>query len=161
MAMIHDPEVLILDEPTGGLDPNQVIEIRELIRNAGKRQSVLFSSHILSEVEAIADRVVIINKGNLLADTPISELQNQFAVESRFSVEFEKTGFSFGWTEKLGTEIGLETLSDTRFVIHVSKDTDLRKLIYEQSIVQENPILSLTKSESSLEDIFRQVTTQN
>ena len=74
-ALIHDPEVLILDEPTSGLDPNQIIEIREVIKNLGKKKTVLFSSHILQEVEAICDRVIIINKGELVADDKLSTLQ--------------------------------------------------------------------------------------
>ena len=73
-ALIHDPEVLILDEPTTGLDPNQIIEIREVIRSLGQQKTILFSSHILQEVEAICDRVIIINKGNLVADDTLSKL---------------------------------------------------------------------------------------
>ncbi len=75
-ALIHDPEVLILDEPTSGLDPNQIIEIRDLIRRLGNEKTVLFSSHILQEVEAICDRVLIINKGELVADNTLSQLRN-------------------------------------------------------------------------------------
>src|SRR5580704_5530774 len=75
-ALIHDPEVLILDEPTSGLDPNQIIEIREVIKNLGKNKTVLFSSHILQEVEALCDRVVIINRGKLVADSPLSQLRS-------------------------------------------------------------------------------------
>ena len=74
-ALIHDPEVLILDEPTSGLDPNQIVEIREVIRQQGKNKTVLFSSHILQEVEAICDRVIIINKGEIVADDKLSNLQ--------------------------------------------------------------------------------------
>ena len=73
-ALIHDPEVLILDEPTTGLDPNQIIEIREVIRNLGKKKTILFSTHILQEVEALCDRVIIINKGKIVADAPLQEL---------------------------------------------------------------------------------------
>jgi ABC-2 type transport system ATP-binding protein len=74
-ALLHDPEVLILDEPTTGLDPNQIIEIRDLIRNLGKNKTVLFSTHILQEVEALCDRIIIINKGHLVADSTLSELR--------------------------------------------------------------------------------------
>src|SRR5205814_6654728 len=76
-ALIHDPEVLILDEPTSGLDPNQIVEIREVIRQQGKNKTVLFSSHILQEVEAISDRVIIISKGNIVADDKLSNLQSR------------------------------------------------------------------------------------
>ncbi len=81
-ALIHDPEVLILDEPTSGLDPNQIIEIREVIREQGKDKTVLFSSHILQEVEAICDRVIIINKGVLVADNTLPGLRAQFQTDS-------------------------------------------------------------------------------
>src|SRR3981081_672689 len=76
-ALIHDPEVLILDEPTTGLDPNQIVEIREVIKNLGRNKTVIFSSHILQEVEAICDRVIIINKGKLVADNKLSQLRQQ------------------------------------------------------------------------------------
>ena len=76
-ALIHDPEVLIFDEPTSGLDPNQIVEIREVIKNLGKNKTVLFSSHILQEVEAICDRVIIINKGSIVADDQLNNLQSQ------------------------------------------------------------------------------------
>ena len=78
-ALLHEPEVLILDEPTSGLDPNQIIEIREVIRKLGKDKTILFSSHILQEVEALCDRVIIINKGKLVADSPLSQLRAQNA----------------------------------------------------------------------------------
>ena len=76
-ALIHDPEVLILDEPTTGLDPNQLIEIRQLIKNCGKTKTVLLSTHIMQEVEAVCDRVIIINKGDLVTDSSIQELRKQ------------------------------------------------------------------------------------
>jgi ABC-2 type transport system ATP-binding protein len=83
-ALIHEPEVLILDEPTSGLDPNQIIEIREVIKQQGNNKTVLFSSHILQEVEAICDRVIIINKGNIVADDKLSELIRNQSLESVF-----------------------------------------------------------------------------
>ena len=83
-ALIHDPEVLILDEPTSGLDPNQIVEIREVIKQQGNNKTVLFSSHILQEVEAICDRVIIINKGNIVADDKLSELIRSQSLESVF-----------------------------------------------------------------------------
>ncbi|MEJ7674486.1 MAG: ATP-binding cassette domain-containing protein [Chitinophagaceae bacterium] len=93
-ALIHDPEVLILDEPTSGLDPNQIVEIRDVIKNLGKNKTVLFSSHILQEVEAICDRVIIINKGNIVADDQLSNLQkankNSHAVLVQFKEDIEK-----------------------------------------------------------------------
>src|SRR6476660_8401802 len=89
-ALIHDPEVLILDEPTTGLDPNQIVEIREVIRRLGKEKTVLFSSHILQEVEAICDRVIIINKGKLVADDRLSNLQRNSGSQQTVTVEFSE-----------------------------------------------------------------------
>ena len=94
-ALIHDPEVLILDEPTSGLDPNQIIEIREVIKKQGKNKTVLFSSHILQEVEAICDRVIIINKGEIVADDKLSNLQkrneDKHIVVVKFKESIDKT----------------------------------------------------------------------
>src|SRR5258707_12808977 len=90
-ALIHDPEVLILDEPTSGLDPNQIIEIRDVIRRLGENKTVLFSSHILQEVEALCDRVVIINKGKLVADSPLSQLRSESNQMGMIRVSFKET----------------------------------------------------------------------
>src|SRR6202012_4022622 len=90
-ALIHDPEVLILDEPTSGLDPNQIIEIREVIRTLGKDKTVLFSSHILQEVEALCDRVVIINRGRLVADSQLSQLRQENSRTGRIRVAFKES----------------------------------------------------------------------
>ena len=87
-AMLHDPEVLILDEPTSGLDMNQLADIRALIRDLGKEKTVLFSTHIMQEVQALCDRVIIINEGKLVADDPIGELQNRIKGENLITVRF-------------------------------------------------------------------------
>jgi ABC-2 type transport system ATP-binding protein len=88
-AMLHDPDILILDEPTSGLDPNQIIEIRDVIRQLGKNKTVLFSSHILQEVEALCDRVVIINRGRLVADSQLSRLRQENSQSGKIRVTFE------------------------------------------------------------------------
>src|SRR6185295_18318535 len=89
-AMIHDPKVLILDEPTSGLDPNQLAEIRALIKNIGKEKTVMLSTHIMQEVEAICDRVIIINKGKIVADETTEILQQKSGIENIIVVEFDK-----------------------------------------------------------------------
>ena len=99
-ALIHDPEVLILDEPTIGLDPNQIVEIREVIKKQGKDKTVLFSSHILQEVEAICDRVIIINKGKLVADDKLSNLRQQSSSSNIVKVSF-KESIDKSWLEQL------------------------------------------------------------
>src|SRR5215467_4229615 len=90
-ALIHDPEVIILDEPTSGLDPNQIVEIREVIKNLGKNKTVLFSSHILQEVEAMCDRVIIINKGQLVADDKLTNLRKSSGSTSKVMLDLKET----------------------------------------------------------------------
>jgi ABC-2 type transport system ATP-binding protein len=111
-ALLHDPQVLILDEPTSGLDANQVVDIRNLIRDLGKEKTVVFSSHILSEVEAIAERVLIINRGQLIADQSIKELTSLASGYKLLEVEFEAPGFDFTALQAEGHILGIETLSE-------------------------------------------------
>src|SRR6476469_1147769 len=109
-SLVHDPEVLILDEPTSGLDPNQIIEIREVIKNLGKNKTVLFSSHILQEVEAICDRVIIINKGNIVADDQLSNLQKTNENSHAVLVQFKET-VNKDLLEKISDVTGITQLS--------------------------------------------------
>jgi ABC-2 type transport system ATP-binding protein len=153
-ALIHDPEVLILDEPTTGLDPNQIIEIREVIRQLGKNKTVLFSSHILQEVEAICNRVIIINKGNLVADSTLDNLlhtkaTNQLILELKESVSpalFE------------GMD-AVTRINDSTWKF-VTEDADgLRRKLLELSLHHNLNIVSLqSQGGSSLEAIFRELT---
>jgi ABC-2 type transport system ATP-binding protein len=160
-VMLHDPEVLILDEPTTGLDPNQIIEIRQVIKAAGQKKAVIFSSHILSEVEAIADRVVLINRGKLVLDTPITDLRANFAPEVRLSVEFERSGFRpEGLLQLEGVVSMVQGVHDRVWHLTTQPHVDLRKAIYDQAVAQNNPILSLTRQEFTLEELFRELTTQ-
>jgi ABC-2 type transport system ATP-binding protein len=153
-ALLHDPEVLILDEPTTGLDPNQIIEIREVIKNLGKNKTVLFSSHILQEVEAICNRVVIINKGNIVADNTLSSLlKNQHSDELILHIKEQVDESVFG---------GIPNIS--RADLHTWKfktdDPDtLRRRLLQIAIDKNLNIVSLqSQTNSSLEDIFRQLT---
>lgn len=154
-ALIHDPEVLILDEPTSGLDPNQIIEIREVIKQQGKNKTVLFSSHILQEVEAICERVIIIDKGKIVADDKLSNLR-QHTTENRVKVIFKE-------------DISLDKLQILTAAKNVSKvgnswqlTTDepelLRKQILELSLQNNFNIVSLQSESKSLEDVFRTLT---
>lgn len=156
-ALIHDPEVLILDEPTSGLDPNQIIEIREVIRQFGKSKTVLFSSHILQEVEAICDRVIIINKGQLVADNKLSALQqgnkdNQ-VVLIRFRESVDKTII-----ENLAEVALVEELQDHFFRIHTPSPESVRRQLFELSLQHNLNIVSLQTGSQSLEDVFRSLT---
>ena len=163
-ALIHDPEVLILDEPTSGLDPNQIIEIREVIRQQGKEKTVLFSSHILQEVEAICDRVIIINKGNLVADDNLSNLQqnkhNIHVVIVKFKEVVDKTLLQNLNDVSKVEESQASNLSAGQgsFKLQTSNPEIVRKEIIELSVSHNLNIISLQSEEQSLEDIFRLVT---
>jgi ABC-2 type transport system ATP-binding protein len=153
-ALLHEPEVLILDEPTTGLDPNQIIEIREVIRTLGKDKTVLFSSHILQEVEAICNRVVIINKGELVADNTLSNLlqkQQSGEVILVLKENVDESVFS-------GMPAALRTDQYTwRF--RTDDPESLQRKLMQTAIEKNLHITSLqTQSNSSLEDIFRELT---
>lgn len=159
-ALIHDPEVLILDEPTSGLDPNQIIEIREVIKNLGKNKTVLFSSHILQEVEAICDRVIIINKGNIVADDALSKLQmqtNEHIVVVKFKEEVDKSILE-SIDEVLHVEQVFPLDAVFGFKIKTIQPDNVRKKLLELSLKNNLNIVSLQNENFSLEDVFRNLT---
>src|SRR5688500_10758763 len=161
-ALLHDPEVLILDEPTSGLDPNQIIEIREVIKKQGKDKTVLFSSHILQEVEAICDRVIIINKGELVADDKLSILQSRSKGSQTVIVQF-KENVDKHLLEKIKDVTSIEqvTASNLKFDsyrIQTSNPEVVRKQILELSLQHNLNIVSLQSESQSLEDVFRSLT---
>ncbi|MBX3102448.1 MAG: ATP-binding cassette domain-containing protein [Bacteroidetes bacterium] len=160
-ALLHDPQMLILDEPTSGLDPNQVVEIRSLIKEVGKEKTVLFSSHILSEVETVAQRVLLIHKGQLRANTPIAELAALTSGEQAVRVEVEKPGFRLEGIRQMEGVQHVQQVTDTVFRILTVPGLDVRKQVYNESVDQENSILSLSREESSLEDLFQKLTRDN
>lgn len=153
-ALIHDPEVLILDEPTTGLDPNQIIEIREVIKKQGQNKTVLFSSHILQEVEAICDRVIIINRGTIVADDRISNLlRNPHQSELKLELKEEVNRDVFEDLENC------KQLNAHTWVFHTSNPEALKRRLLEISLAKNLNIVSLqTGSSGSLEDVFRQLT---
>lgn len=153
-ALIHDPEVLILDEPTTGLDPNQIIEIREVIRQLGKNKTVLFSSHILQEVEAICNRVIIINKGNLVADSTLDNLLHNKAT-NQLILELKET-VSPALFEGMDA---VTRINDTTWKFVTADADGLRRKILELSLHHNLNIVSLqSQGGSSLEAIFRELT---
>lgn len=156
-ALIHDPEVLILDEPTSGLDPNQIIEIREVIKNLGKNKTVMFSSHILQEVEAMCDRVIIINRGNIVADDLLSNLQKVNAGQQRVTVEFKETA-DIALLKNLQGAVSVDNIQSSVFTIQCSNADALKKQILQLSLDKNLNIVSLQSSEQSLEEVFRQLT---
>ncbi|MEO6455435.1 MAG: gliding motility-associated ABC transporter ATP-binding subunit GldA [Ginsengibacter sp.] len=161
-ALIHDPEVLVLDEPTSGLDPNQIVEIREVIKTLGKNKTVLFSSHILQEVEAICDRIIIIHKGNIVADDRLINLQSQNG-ESIVLVKF-KEDVEESVLENIDGVLHIEKLNSagqilqTGFKIKTLHPEIVRKKLLELSFKNNLNIVSLQNENHSLEDVFRNLT---
>jgi ABC-2 type transport system ATP-binding protein len=168
-ALIHDPEVLILDEPTSGLDPNQIIEIREVIKKQGQDKTVLFSSHILQEVEAICDRVIIINKGEIVANDKLSNLkkgnEGRHAVIVQFKepvdkhlLENIKEVSNIGQLTTSPEESLRTNLKSDSYRIQTSNPEAVRKQILELSLQHNLNIVSLQSENHSLEDVFRSLT---
>jgi ABC-2 type transport system ATP-binding protein len=158
-AMIHNPSVLILDEPTTGLDPNQLVEIRQLIKNIGKEKTVILSTHIMQEVEAICDRVIIINKGKIVADDKTSFLQQKSDSETIILVEFDKAVSS----EKLNTITDIKkviAVNDKTFKVIGPNGQDLRPLIFNFAVQNNLAVITMQKEENSLESVFRQLTSK-
>ena len=156
-ALIHDPEVLILDEPTSGLDPNQIIEIRDVIRKQGQNKTVLFSSHILQEVEAICDRVIIINKGELVADDKLSNLQKESNTQHSVKVEF-KEAVDTAWLTNLNNVIAVKNTQSSIFNIQCTNAESIKKQILQLALDKNLNIVSLQSENQSLENIFKTLT---
>lgn len=156
-ALIHDPEVLILDEPTSGLDPNQIIEVRELIKRLGKNKTVLFSTHILQEVEAICDRVIIINKGIVVADDKLSMLQQQNKNNHVVLVQFQES-IRKDLLEGLNEVTSVEELQGSNFKLHTPNPELVRRQLMQLAVNQNLNIVSLISENRSLEEIFRELT---
>ena len=154
-AILHNPKVLILDEPTTGLDPNQIIEIRALIQELGKNKTVLFSTHIMQEVEAVCDRVIIIKKGEILVDKKLEELQDskQQIIEVTFNTLFDEMIF-----QKLSNLSSVKNTSDNNWQLTFSSDKDMRSKIFDLAQEHNLKILSLTAQNKNLETLFREVT---
>jgi ABC-2 type transport system ATP-binding protein len=156
-ALIHDPEVLILDEPTTGLDPNQIVEIREVIKKQGLNKTVLFSSHILHEVEAICDRVIIINKGELVADDKLSNLQKGNKDNHVVIVQF-KEAIDKSILDKIKEVSKVEEPQTSNFKLQTSNPEAVRKELLEIALQQNLNIISLQSESHSLENIFKTLT---
>jgi ABC-2 type transport system ATP-binding protein len=156
-ALIHDPEVLILDEPTSGLDPNQIIEIRDVIKQQGKNKTVLFSTHILQEVEAICDRVIIINKGQIVADDKLSNLQRGTKDKHAVVVTF-KEPVAKDVLKKMNAVSSVEETQASTYKIHTNEPETVRKQLLEMAVGNNLNIVSLQSESQSLEEIFRNLT---
>ena len=169
-AMIHDPEVLILDEPTSGLDPNQIVEIRNLIRKLGSAKTVILSTHILSEVQATCDRVIIINDGKIAADGTPDQLQHEFRGSDIISLEL-KANVENGMTEIFPKVKALAHVENVqyqnpspgihRLLITAAKGSDIREDLFHQAVSEKWLLLEIHREATSLEEVFHKLTTVN
>lgn len=169
-AMIHDPKVLILDEPTSGLDPNQIVEIRSLIQSLGKEKTVVLSTHILPEVQATCDRVIIINRGRIVADGPIADLQRNMTGGEKIMLEVDvPDGQSFEMVSvQVKTIPAIDSVSLVhevngvkRFSIATNRPIDIRKDLFQLCVQKGWGLLELHREQTSLEEIFRQLTSDS
>ena len=155
-AMIHNPKVLILDEPTSGLDPNQLVEIRGLIKEIGREKTVILSTHIMQEVKAICDRVIIINHGKVVADDKAGMLQGS-GRENTVIVEFDKAADPGKLQSIEGIE-RVESLGEGKWKLISGADRDIRSALFNFAVQENLTVLTLQKQEQNLEDIFQQLT---
>jgi ABC-2 type transport system ATP-binding protein len=157
-ALIHDPGVLILDEATTGLDPNQIVEIRKLIMQAGKEKTIILSTHIMQEVEAICSRVIIIDKGRIVAD---DEKENIYS-SARSKVQSVKVEFDQSVNretlEKIRNVSAVQNIGGNLWIINSESDEDIRPSVFSYAVERNLTVLSLIKEESNLEDVFRRLT---
>ncbi|GAB4034639.1 gliding motility-associated ABC transporter ATP-binding subunit GldA [Spirosoma jeollabukense] len=158
-ALLHNPPVLILDEPTTGLDPNQLAEIRQVIRDAGRDKTVLFSTHIMQEVEAVCDRVVIINRGKIVADGSLSQLRSTSSGDGVVVVaEFEGDLTNPDVLKTVPGVTNVEPLAQGQYRITAGPATDLRAAIFRLAADQHLTLVGLRQQENSLEGIFKELT---
>jgi len=156
-AMLHDPQVLILDEPTSGLDPNQLVEIRQLIKNIGDEKTVIFSTHIMQEVQAICDRVLIINKGKAVANEKIDALQSIISNTETIVVEFkEKT--NAGLLQKIPGVTTVENTMGNSWKLSVENKGDVREAIFRFAVNNNLILLGMQKQVESVENVFQELT---
>lgn len=163
-AMLHDPEILILDEPTSGLDPNQIVEIRDLVRSLGEQKTVILSTHILPEVEASCDRVLIINRGKIVADGSPETLQAHFQGAQRllFGVSGDGAGVEAALQSIHGVSVIQQSSENgsTVFSLSLEGSSDVRSELFHLAVNRGWELTELHREEARLEDVFRQLTTE-
>jgi len=156
-AIIHDPAVLILDEPTTGLDPNQLTDIRQLIKALGAEKTVILSTHIMQEVEAVCDRVLILNHGKVVADARVDTLLQAASDNETYQAEFDRP-INISELRALKGMISVESLSDRIFRLNAAATFSIREQVFELAVKNENMLLGLQKETSNLETVFKQLT---
>lgn len=164
-AMMDDPEILILDEPTSGLDPNQIVEIRQIIRQIGQKKTVILSTHILSEAEATCDRVVIINKGKIVADGSAQDLKQSAGAEHFINItllnaDFQSVKERFNYFDEI-IEIKQLNQDEDTLKIKLTCNSDIREAIYEKIKQTDWILIEFHKKTKTLENIFRELTKEN
>lgn len=157
-AMIHNPDILILDEPTSGLDPNQLADIRQLIKQFGKEKTVLFSSHIMQEVQALCDRVIIIDKGKIVADDSIKHLDENVGSLQVVNVEFVKTVDKNMFSKIKGIHEIKQGKSKREYELRFMKENDIREELFRLAVSLDNPLIELNTVHRSMEDVFHEYT---
>jgi len=155
-ALIHDPKVLILDEPTSGLDPIQLTEIRGMIKEIGKAKTVMLSTHIMQEVEAMCNRVIIISKGNIVADKPTQELKKISSNKTIVKVEFDKVTSRAPLSNIAGVQ-NVKNISGNSWQITSSSEKDIRADIFNFAVQNNLAVLTIQKEEQKLEDVFKEL----
>jgi ABC-2 type transport system ATP-binding protein len=156
-ALLHDPEVLILDEPTSGLDPNQLLEIRSLIQKIGKEKTVMLSTHIMQEVEAICDRTIIIHKGKIVADNPTKDIRNLISTKNIIRVEFG-TPVEPVQLMKIKGVNDIKRLSAVSYQLSAGENKDIREDVFKFAVENGLTVLSLHREEQKLEEVFQELT---
>ena len=156
-ALIHDPEVLILDEPTSGLDPNQLVEIRNLILEIGKEKTVMLSTHIMQEVEAMCSRAIIINHGKIVADDTTGQLLSSSNFNAQVVVEFDKE-ISPELLKTIKGVTGVKKVTTSTWIVESAKENDVRQEIFRFAVDHQLSVLSMQKQGNRLEDVFQQLT---
>lgn len=156
-AIIHDPEVLILDEPTSGLDPNQLVEIRALIKKLSKDKTVILSTHIMQEVEALCDHVILIDRGKIVANDSTKELLSNTLNQSVVIIELMNNASSSEFSRIKGVN-QVKVLSDKRLKVYADKDVDIRPALFDFVVASNNKILTLNREEKNIEHVFQQLT---
>jgi ABC-2 type transport system ATP-binding protein len=156
-ALIHDPEVLILDEPTTGLDPNQLVEIRKLIKEIGKEKTVMLSTHIMQEVEAICDRVIIINKGNIVANQSIDQLHSVSGNRNLLTIEFDQK-VKVSELSAIPNVLEANEVGNNLYQLSSDSKFDLRPTLFKFAVDKQLVVLKMNVEEQKLENIFQQLT---
>lgn len=156
-ALIHNPEVLILDEPTSGLDPNQLVDIRNLIKNLGREKTIIFSTHIMQEVQAVCDRIIIINNGSIVANDSTKNVLNQLNGEISIKASFLNK-VNLDTLKQIATVNHIDALANNTFLLKGSDSLHIRKALFNYAVEHNNILIELKEEQQSLEHTFQMLT---